>query len=875
MSIHSPESLNDSAMDDSFDKSQAPRKRSKVSRACDACRRKKVRCDADYLPTLQKVTKVCTNCTKNNETCLFSRVPLKRGPSKGYIRDLVDRMDARDDLAPDSLHLADDSRPRLKSVDVPGYAAPNRSGAFAMPSRIATPQSPASLVKPVLHRLKFSSTSQATLPIILPPLLGAQPLNQPIKLHIPVSKGLMPISPETVNSSEKLAVELSKSRIQGPLWKVPYEMPTSNSPVFSSATPAGSGGLDFNSRRSSVDSISSILTTGSRSRLPSLQPLVSVNSDNALSSTDMEDFASARSGTSSPRHSISSMLSLNGRVLKQLNISAPGHAGYPHYQVQPHPFGLGAAPQSIPVPPVQPQSISHAQSVPIYQFPPLQSPHSTLQQNLPLPYPIPLNLLEYNLHKYYSRFHDSFPILPHDRTIVPRYIAELQTNPLDSEVAIIFNAALNNLINYQLVNLDLMTSLLRRFLDIYPFKSYGNGIKSSILVISFASLVLISYSILLKGEEYSLGISVTLGVFKDFRVLEGYKNFLSIQRSDVTSDDEPLYLARLYLCLHILENCQALTFGTQSLMSHDFDVYNGLVKHFPKKMMELSFVANLNLAKIAHVLVNDKSKRFFTSSRSLKISQELSKIPQVPAEANFTLRFGTLLRDKYELFDFLGEVEYYLQTASSDSFGGEDFNDHIHDYQLKTSRLVKKMSQSLLNFANYVSSVYLQGKSTTATSNSNLSNPFFNMSYGQAFKLVKLCKSLIDSLIQHSGDSEIVSRCMKISNDLSIAFHLLVSILNNLSNLIGNAKNVISTQMKSGNSTSLYMPSDYLDMSGLGDVSILTLLKKLDMYQLNFNKDISREELKASDTTNIHAWKREQLQLANSLIHSEETSGWL
>jgi hypothetical protein len=56
-----------------------PRKRSKVSRACDECRRKKIKCDAQSEAHEQP----CSNCRRSNAQCLFSRVPQKRGPSKG------------------------------------------------------------------------------------------------------------------------------------------------------------------------------------------------------------------------------------------------------------------------------------------------------------------------------------------------------------------------------------------------------------------------------------------------------------------------------------------------------------------------------------------------------------------------------------------------------------------------------------------------------------------------------------------------------------------------------------------------------------------------------------------------------------------------
>ncbi|KAJ5093877.1 hypothetical protein N7456_009738 [Penicillium angulare] len=64
------------------------RKRSKISRACDECRRKKVRCDASSETGLE----TCSNCRRLGVVCQFSRVPMKRGPSKGYIKELAERL---------------------------------------------------------------------------------------------------------------------------------------------------------------------------------------------------------------------------------------------------------------------------------------------------------------------------------------------------------------------------------------------------------------------------------------------------------------------------------------------------------------------------------------------------------------------------------------------------------------------------------------------------------------------------------------------------------------------------------------------------------------------------------------------------------------
>ena len=64
------------------------RRRNKNSRACDECRRKKIRCDSAN----EASTDVCTNCIKTGAICQFSRQPMKRGPNKGYIKGLADRV---------------------------------------------------------------------------------------------------------------------------------------------------------------------------------------------------------------------------------------------------------------------------------------------------------------------------------------------------------------------------------------------------------------------------------------------------------------------------------------------------------------------------------------------------------------------------------------------------------------------------------------------------------------------------------------------------------------------------------------------------------------------------------------------------------------
>ncbi|KAF1845322.1 uncharacterized protein K460DRAFT_416596 [Cucurbitaria berberidis CBS 394.84] len=92
---HSPQQMAHAVMSleghhDAYDPNDPSRKRSKVSRACDECRRKKIRCDA----TTENGPESCSSCKRTGARCQFSRQPMKRGPSKGYIKELADRLNS-------------------------------------------------------------------------------------------------------------------------------------------------------------------------------------------------------------------------------------------------------------------------------------------------------------------------------------------------------------------------------------------------------------------------------------------------------------------------------------------------------------------------------------------------------------------------------------------------------------------------------------------------------------------------------------------------------------------------------------------------------------------------------------------------------------
>ncbi|KAI8382278.1 fungal-specific transcription factor domain-containing protein [Blakeslea trispora] len=58
-------------------------KRIKISRACDECRKRKVKCDG---------VQPCSRCRKSNTECVFAKLPPKRGPPKQYMENLENRL---------------------------------------------------------------------------------------------------------------------------------------------------------------------------------------------------------------------------------------------------------------------------------------------------------------------------------------------------------------------------------------------------------------------------------------------------------------------------------------------------------------------------------------------------------------------------------------------------------------------------------------------------------------------------------------------------------------------------------------------------------------------------------------------------------------
>lgn len=77
----------------SYSSDQGAYKKRKIERACDACRRRKTKCDGPRMPD-----NICTNCVQNRKTCTYVEASKPRGPPKAYITGLEDRLERMEAL---------------------------------------------------------------------------------------------------------------------------------------------------------------------------------------------------------------------------------------------------------------------------------------------------------------------------------------------------------------------------------------------------------------------------------------------------------------------------------------------------------------------------------------------------------------------------------------------------------------------------------------------------------------------------------------------------------------------------------------------------------------------------------------------------------
>ncbi|KAI0706989.1 fungal-specific transcription factor domain-containing protein [Earliella scabrosa] len=132
-------------------------KKRRIQRACDMCRRKKIRCDGAQMPNNR-----CSNCVSYRLECTYVEAAKKRGPPKGYVESLETRLEKMEKLLNKLCPNADftkelggsfdkdawlgdrNGEPSSATTAKPGYGiptAPSQPSVIGSPPTLGTPAS--------------------------------------------------------------------------------------------------------------------------------------------------------------------------------------------------------------------------------------------------------------------------------------------------------------------------------------------------------------------------------------------------------------------------------------------------------------------------------------------------------------------------------------------------------------------------------------------------------------------------------------------------------------------------------------------------------------------------------------------------------------
>jgi hypothetical protein len=867
----------------------SPRKRSKISRACDSCRRKKVRCDGEFSTSDSRVLKPCTNCEKNHSECAFLRVPMKRGPLKGYIRDLEERLEhARPRKqssgtngaagaafmlpASESSTLSDTDAAKAGGLGSPtapqNGRAKGSSGSLAPEAaapRFGVSASPVGPL-PFMHHSRHNSSlpppivphlaplppmggspatptgqpgphSGPTGPIVLPPLaafgaFGAYGAHSalPSMAGVPslARPAGSPAPQPPFGPAQPVPSMGNKSPpIQGPFWKVPYEMPS------------------VSDRRSSVESISlaaSAVSDGSLRLLRSRLPVRTASGDTALSDSDDDYYLvnsfSHSSQSVSPRASVSLLSSLNGRLSGvKVQLHAPHDEQFPPAPPPPPPQGQSQAffASQPKVPTFQfgalPYQPKHSPGWGGLGFPSAHSSHSSLSSHPGLLEQLQrgweeqrelkerarerererelqwqgrtqpaLALLREGLDAYYQHFHATLALLPSQ----PHLEQLLATLPATATPFVeLLNVALHNLVHFRRTALGDYVRVLTELVALYPFDLRSEAL----VVVFFLALMLTNYAVVMRGEFHLVGLSVVSGMLSDLRVLEGAAAAPSLGAHLL--DLLVVFLPRVYVAAVLLLVVHALGFATQRSVS---PLERGLLAQ-----PDLALWAASPCLGVVPLLVELLALRD-APLRELRrhVAQRLDAAAQRggAAAALSVWAFLELTRCKLAVLDYLDEI------ALDSNLDGEA----LHDHHLKLCRIVKGLASAIAQVAANV-----QG--------APVASPLTGLAVCQLYKLIKLSKMITDSVTRTTNDCDLLTRCVKIHNDLLGSYSLL--------------------------NASLCSP-----LPVLGPVALVMCRSRLEQFQLDFSAPVAKTAARG-----VQAWRAEHA-LVTQFVDREAVEGW-
>jgi hypothetical protein len=626
-----------------------PRKRSKVSRACDECRRKKIRCDAVLDNATNEVTKICTNCEKTNESCTFTRVPLKRGPNKGYNKK-------------SSVNSSPSANKRKQSRSRTNSATSNK---FKNESDNDS-----------TRYLPFQSSSVQRQQVVLPPLAS-----------IPFSN--KQTDTNAISTTNTITNNTGPNQ-QGIFWKVPTDMPMLSNDMIPKHTRKGS----VDSTHSSISSASSISSVNNRMLLSnSNYGRNTTGSISGIETSDSEDdFFMNNSRISrlnlqvpftlqnrSPRPSFASdtdRRSSIGSIISRQNST--------NFSPYNNTNNDQANQQMQSFPPLQQ----------IQQIQQIQQPQQTHQNSFKPKIFENKESLYALLDNYYLTLYPQYPLLPTSEIIKSSLSSIIDNNDFSSILDLFLislqSIQLNNS-NLKLSDTNTTNNVNVKFLDIakafevatsmFLSKSFiYSSIPAKIILTS--TLTLLNYEIVLSGYDYSLGFGIAFSYFKDWLVFkEGY--------------DSPCFANLIHLV--ILDSLHTLYYGVPRSSTVCFAIDSNFIDTF---LREIKFPKNVELEWLSiglHLVV---------LNNNLQELDTLDKLDTIVITGT-NFKFMQIIKLYYELFIYCRKlnVQSIINDFNNNNNNNNDdknpnlsitlndlINNYINNIELDISKITKKIT---------------------------------------------------------------------------------------------------------------------------------------------------------------------------------------
>ncbi|KAG0679232.1 E3 ubiquitin-protein ligase arih2, partial [Pichia californica] len=519
-SINELNDLNENSLNNASNaeqKNMPPRKRSKVSRACDECRRKKIRCNAVFDMNLNSIVTICTSCERNDYSCTFTRIPLKRGPNKGYTKKSLSS----------STSLNADLKKNISSPKTPQSPSFNNSTGIISPNQNDSPYSEKNSRSNSTNKSSLHFLPNQQQQVILPPL-NSIPFNDNIDNITQINANNQNINEHNNNNnnSNNNSNTTTNDNNNQIFWKVPTDMP-SIPPSINLRGRNGSIDSTHSSIKNSDSEEEFLANNPSRLSTSAFQVPFSLNSRSTrLSFTSDKD----------PRSSVSSSIVSSESVIQ----SVPGTniTSSQQQQQQQQQSSQKFSPLN------QTNQMSN-----ISQFKQLNNSNLTIPE-----YKEAVPLL---LDHYYSTLYLQYPLLPNleiikisinsiidnsdfysiielfyvalqsigvitDLTIQKQTISNINNNQTTSSN----NEKLQNQSSDSIISIKFsdITRCFEIFTSMYLSKSLiYQSVPGKIILTS--TLLLLNYAIVISGYKYSLGFGIAFSYFKDWLIFkEGYES---------------------------------------------------------------------------------------------------------------------------------------------------------------------------------------------------------------------------------------------------------------------------------------------------------------------------------------------------------------